>query len=118
MEADPGNSQDLTLSFGQRLRRIREEKGLSQSELARQCGLTPAAVSQLEAEDRQPSFGTLRRIAEGLGVTAAHLLGESADVPDHLEAFFRDLEKLSAPDREKVKAFAAFLRSYQGKPKS
>jgi transcriptional regulator with XRE-family HTH domain len=97
-------------SFGTRLRRIREQKGWSQTELAEKSSLTPAAVSQIEADDRQPSFKTLSSIASALGITVGYLLGEQPELPSELKAFFRDLQKLDANDVQQLKNFAAFLR--------
>ena len=85
-------------------------KGLSQTELADRSGLTPAAVSQIEADDRQPSFKTLSSLAGALGISVGYLLGEEPELPSELKAFFRDLEKLDSTDVQKLKDFAAFLR--------
>lgn len=97
-------------SFGKRLKRIREGKKWSQTQLADAAELTPAAVSQIEADDRQPSFKTLAALGAALGVPVGYLLGEEPELPAELRAFFRDLEKLDAQDVQKLKDFAAFLR--------
>ena len=41
------------VSFGARLRQLREAAGLSQEELARRAGLTPNAVGTLERGERR-----------------------------------------------------------------
>ncbi len=52
----------------------REHRGLSASALAAACGLTPAAVSQIESGKRSPSVETLKSIAAPLGVDVDDLI--------------------------------------------
>ena len=53
---------------------IREELGISQSELARRIGKTPGYVCDIERGRRAPNLTTLATIADGLGVTPAVLV--------------------------------------------
>src|ERR671931_2188439 len=70
-------------SIGQRLRRLRLERGLSQRDLA-VPGVSYAYISRIEAGTRQPSVKALRKLASKLGVspdyleTGADLRGEEA----------------------------------------
>jgi DNA-binding XRE family transcriptional regulator len=51
------------------LRRLREEAGLTQSELARRIGTTPSVISRLEDPDYEGhSLRTLRRVVAALGM--------------------------------------------------
>jgi transcriptional regulator with XRE-family HTH domain len=59
-------------SVGQRLRRLREERGLSQRELS-EPGISYAYISRIEAGARRPSLTALRKLATKLGVTALEL---------------------------------------------
>src|SRR6266446_4938120 len=59
-------------TIGQRLKRLRLEKGLSQRELAAP-GVSYAYISRIEAGTRQPSVKALRKLAAKLGVTAEFL---------------------------------------------
>ncbi len=61
--------------FPDRLRRAREYRGLTQSELAERAGLQPSAVSHFETGTRKPSFDNLRLLADTLDVTTDYLLG-------------------------------------------
>jgi transcriptional regulator with XRE-family HTH domain len=62
--------------LGRRIKRLREARGWSQSELARQAKLSgPAHVSLLESGARRdPSASTLQRLAKALRVPVAALL--------------------------------------------
>lgn len=60
-------------SVGDRVRRIRQERGLSQRDI--ECdGVTFAYVSRIESGDRTPSLTALIKIAEKLNVSAIYLL--------------------------------------------
>src|SRR5438876_5581578 len=59
-------------SIGQRLRRLRLEKGLSQRELAGP-GVSYAYVSRIEGGQRHPSLRAIRVLARRLGVSAQYL---------------------------------------------
>ena len=57
--------------FGNELRRLRKQSGLSQELLAANAGLSPEAVSLLERGRRTPRLTTLRLLADGMDL--AHL---------------------------------------------
>jgi len=59
-------------TIGQRLRRLRHERGLSQRELA-SPGVSYAYISRIEAGARRPSVKALRMLAKKLGVSADYL---------------------------------------------
>src|SRR5213080_3624703 len=66
-EGEPGVE-----TVGQRLRRLRLERGLSQRELA-SPGVSYAYISRIEGGQRQPSLRAIRMLARGLGVSAQYL---------------------------------------------
>jgi tetratricopeptide (TPR) repeat protein len=59
-------------TIGQRLRRLRHERGLSQRELS-SPGVSYAYISRIEAGARRPSVKALRMLARKLGVSADYL---------------------------------------------
>jgi transcriptional regulator with XRE-family HTH domain len=63
-----------TIAFGQRLRELRTEHGVSQDQLARKTGIHSTAIGRLERGDREPRLGTILRLARGLGIPAGALL--------------------------------------------
>jgi transcriptional regulator with XRE-family HTH domain len=60
--------------LGAGLRRLREERRLSQADLARLAGVSPSAISQAEAGHRGLALETLLTLVEGLGVGIDDLL--------------------------------------------
>ena len=79
--------------FGTRLRQVRDDRQLSQSELARLASLQPSAIAHFEANRRKPSFDNVRALARALRVSADYLLEAKTPV-----TAFRGEEKLSAKD--------------------
>lgn len=63
--------------FGARLRELCNERGISQSELARLIGVSPSDVSRYMSDGQEPSFPNLMAIRSTLGCTWDELLGES-----------------------------------------
>jgi transcriptional regulator with XRE-family HTH domain len=97
--------------FKERLRAARDLRGYSQGALADRAKMPPTSIAHFEAGSRKPSFDTLRRLANALGVTTDYLLGR-VDQPDFAEAgdpLFRDVGKLSGRDRELAKDFLQML---------
>lgn len=61
--------------FGEILKSLRKQSGLTQSELGSRVGLSKAVVSKYENGMGYPTFGTLIRIAKYFSVTTDYLLG-------------------------------------------
>ena len=66
------------MNIGQNVKRIREQQRYTQTEIARRCGVTPAAISGLEHGDFNPSTALVIKIARALGVDPGELLKEPA----------------------------------------
>ena len=63
--------------FAQRLKELREENNLTQSEVAKQCNLSCQCISSLEMGARNPTGSTIIALADLFGVTSDYLLGRS-----------------------------------------
>ena len=59
-------SQPEGVVFGQRLRELRTERGLSQSALADLCGSNHPFISELERGVKVPSLTMILRLADAL----------------------------------------------------
>ena len=57
------------------VKRLREERKLTQAQLGKRAGVTEAYISMLEGGQRKnPSLPTLRKLARALGVPVTELL--------------------------------------------
>ena len=61
------------LALGEAVRAIREERGLSQVQLAEATGFIQAWISHVERGRRNPSWSNVVRLSGGLGVSVAEL---------------------------------------------
>ena len=61
---------------GERLRRLRLERGLSQRELADKAGMSQSTIVLLERRGRSDRFhpSTVRKLSGALGISTAELL--------------------------------------------
>ncbi len=51
-----------------KLRELRKQRSLSQVALSKRAGLCPYTISRLENGHHRPTFLTVRKLAEGLGM--------------------------------------------------
>ena len=65
----------MNKKFAERLKDLRIEKGLSQSELARRTGISSTAIVLWEAGQRSPTLDSAMVIAEFFGVSIDYLAG-------------------------------------------
>ncbi len=54
--------------IGENIKRVREEKGMTQKELAEKCNLATITIRQYESGKREPKTRTLHKIAKALDV--------------------------------------------------
>jgi transcriptional regulator with XRE-family HTH domain len=80
-EAGWPSEEDLARAFGFRLRALRKERSLSQTELARLVGLTKSSIAKYEAGVHTPPVSVLLRLGAGLSTTFDYLLGAVAGGP-------------------------------------
>ncbi|MEW8997584.1 MAG: helix-turn-helix domain-containing protein [Thermoanaerobacter sp.] len=63
--------------FSQRLRQLREEKGLLQKDVAKILGITPSAYGYYEQGKREPSMEVLKKLSDFFNVSIDYLLGRT-----------------------------------------
>jgi transcriptional regulator with XRE-family HTH domain len=61
----------LTGLFAERLKTLRKQAELSQPQLAARSGVAVGTIRQFEYGLREPTYGTLLKLAAGLGVSLA-----------------------------------------------
>lgn len=63
------------LEFGERLKHLRKEKGILQSQLAERLSVTRALISAYESGTKSPSIDMLIKLSRSFHVTTDYLLG-------------------------------------------
>ncbi len=64
------------MDIGEKLRQLRQVRGLTQEEMADRCELTKGFISQVERNLASPSIATLTDMLECLGVTLADFFAD------------------------------------------
>ena len=93
------------MKTGEIIRTIRKEQGLSQIELAQKAGIAVNSVRLYESGKREPKIGSLRRIAQALGVDV-YSLADFDTASQLLEGSMNaKLERLSPKEQSLIIAF-------------
>lgn len=67
--------------IGSKIREIRKQNGMSLEEIARKCSMSYSFMSQVERNNANPSIGSLKKIADALGVSIVDFFeSEEGDV--------------------------------------
>ena len=67
------------MSFGKRLRLIRERRDYTQARLATLAGMHPTQLAHIEGDRDEPSAKNIRRLARAIDCRADYLLGLTED---------------------------------------
>jgi len=93
------------VEFGQRLKELRKNAGLSQKQLGQLLGVTKSVISFYELQDRSPSPLVLIKLSGIFHVTTDYLLGidrrETIDTAGLSEKDVQMLQLLASHLREK-----------------
>lgn len=93
-------------TFGESLRRLRESRKLSQTELGKILGKTQTTIASYENGKNKPGPDTINKIADYFSVTSDYLLGRSSDPVQYTkeeERFIKDAEKFYTVNEMKEK---------------
>lgn len=77
-------SPDFQAALGLAVKARRTELGLTQEELSLRAGLHQRWISNVETGKRNPSYGSLRRLAAGLEIPTSELLKQAEAVEAEL----------------------------------
>lgn len=101
----------IKLSIPENIKKIRKEKGLTQKELGKLCGMADSAIRRYESGRANPKIKTLIKIAEALNcevsdideniVITHHVLHPPKLTPERLEQFKKDAEARELIERQK-----------------
>ncbi len=72
---------DTLFHVGEKIKKIRQQMGISAKVLANRAGISSGMLSQLENGSTQGSVETLRKIAKVLDTTIASLFSEESEIP-------------------------------------
>lgn len=102
------------MDLGDILKKTREVKGLSQKEVAAALNMPQPQYSRIEGGKTDPSFTTLERIANALGVTLAELFDADnllTDVNSYDKSLLEKLKLLDTLDDSEKKSLFNIIDS-------
>lgn len=76
------------MTFGNKIKNLREDMELTQSQVAELIPMNQSNYSKIERDLQEPDLMQLKRIAEILGVSADYLLGIKTDETISKDAMF------------------------------
>jgi transcriptional regulator with XRE-family HTH domain len=101
-------------TFGNIIRDLRKQKGITQKELAQSLQLSESTIGMYERNERQPDYNTLIRIADYFNVSTDFLLGRDFNVKEdrnnkELDQWLNDIKLAPSQKREELKRFWIFI---------
>jgi transcriptional regulator with XRE-family HTH domain len=95
------------MNIGSRLAFLRDQRGLTQEELASSLGISRAALSHYEKNRREPDTETLGKVADLFQVSIDYLVGRTAQTNATLDSDVRQFtDELELSDDEILSHFA------------
>lgn len=106
----PGSAQTYGRFDAARLTQARCRKGWTKAQLAKEVGVSSAAVGQYEAGVNAPRANTIEQLAKALGVRPDFFsVGRPHARLETVNAHFRSLRSTKASDRQKALAMATLV---------
>lgn len=106
-------------NIGSLIKKVREEKNMTQKDLADKIGVTYQNISQYERGKRAPKFSTLQKIADALDTPVWRFFNESKTyyaeeiLPEYIKQMKRHLTEERYMKKEIDNTFSSL--NYQGK---
>jgi transcriptional regulator with XRE-family HTH domain len=66
----------VVVYIGEKLREVRTRRLLTQDELADKAGVSQSTIANIERDNAEPQFRTIRKLAKALEIDPTELLGE------------------------------------------
>lgn len=76
------------MSFGNKIKNLREEMGLTQNQVAEMIPINQSNYSKIERDRQEPDLRQLKRLTEIFGVSADYLLDTKSDDTLSKDALF------------------------------
>lgn len=82
------SSDTLRGTLAENIKLFRKKKGLSQEELAEQCGLHRTYIGSVERHERNVTLSTLEVLSETLGISVPRLLTKCENLSNSSQTEF------------------------------
>lgn len=94
----------MSTDFGNRLKVVREEKGLKREDIAKQIGTSAAIIGRYERNERTPSVDIAKKIAEAMDVSLDYLVGDTSVLVKDKKMMYRleVLQKVNPAYKDRI----------------
>lgn len=82
------------MNIGLRIKELREERGLSQKELAEILEISRPSITKYERSEREPSYAVLLKISDFFGVSSDYLLGKTNEKDKNSYTYSKRIKEL------------------------
>jgi len=105
------------MNFGESIKKVREEKGFSQEDLARKLDVAQSTIGMWESGKRTPKLDELNRLARILNITVNRLIGQPKERKVELvkNEIYIDGEKISDLDPTDVDGVVEYINAVKKK---
>jgi transcriptional regulator with XRE-family HTH domain len=101
---------DAMSTFGERLRNLRNQRGLTQREFGKRFQLSESAIGMYERDQREPSLELVRHMADYFEVSIDYILGRDHYICEG-KAHYSASDHWTEEERELADALIQTLRS-------
>ena len=92
--------QENKILIGEKIKKYRKEKGLTQKKLGELCGINEANIRKYELGKANPKIETIEKIANALETTADELRGIKRDIAYNVDEIVEVLNRYKAQQLE------------------
>ena len=91
------------MSFGDNLRKLLNDRGITQKQLAMSLNIAASTLGNYIQDSREPDFETLKRLADFFDVSIDYLLGHcSKEANNHLENEILHIFRSLTPEQQEI----------------
>jgi transcriptional regulator with XRE-family HTH domain len=109
----------LQMEIGERIKKLREAKGLSQKEVAGIIKMDQSQYSKLEKDKTDPSVSTLAKVAKALGTQLSELFADDLlrDVNSYDKSVMEKISLIDSLDEDEKKSLFKIIDGLSSKKK-
>jgi transcriptional regulator with XRE-family HTH domain len=109
----------LNMEIGERIKKIREARGLSQKEVASMIKMDQSQYSKLEKDKTDPSVSTLAKVAKALGSQLSELFADDLlrDVNSYDKSVMEKITLIDSLDEDEKKSLFKIIDGLSSKKK-
>jgi transcriptional regulator with XRE-family HTH domain len=92
------------MDLGNRIKEVRNQKGIKREDLAKLIGTSAAIIGRYERNERTPSIEVAKKIAQALDVSLDYLTGDSSVLVQDKKMVYRleELQKVNPADKDRI----------------